>query len=1448
MWVEPTARPCKEDPRLWSTLEQNDFFTMQTFLPFLTQRQMAKENAAKQSGSTVEHNRTIFSHFRAERSDADGPHQQDSSAPIDCSVQETQSKPYRIILKIDLFPSVTKALGTSPALASATSHQLQPPHSLTASLSGWISPRRNTTSLPKPTKEDTTKYLVVVAHADKEHRIREHWNWLQTVLVPALAQFDFTTGNADEENEVYQFIVRKISGMATEEDMQLTQSMAEPAQTGSRLYTSDQVVSMKTKKDIRGRAQKEPKERTASNELRRLKRQFKEVVTALEGPWDKEKQSLVAYDSCALARDVKRAGILWITANTLYFSSESCKLLLPVHEILSITRHACAAVIHSPPSTLDESIELCTDNGTIPISPPTTKFVFTDFAGLKADELYNVLEELWEVTLNRIIMHIVAAADEPTFFPAFVCDDDMRQWYAEAELDDGESEESDSVSEKSLETSSSSPSSEETDSSDRHTGERHARKRHTKTKKRRHHHHKMTRDSKRLKSDGDDDDEKKQSQEERRRERRERQAEMLRKFEAELPEADRYTGSRCYLRPMSTDVLAFPTPLTHSSLLEKRQLKQFRSLFRLPRDQSPLDVSDCSVLWMRNKPERHAGKLYITERFVCFHSEYDQQNFVFSLFLGDIDVCKLKDEQSKALVDKKEASAKRNPSPPRKRGLFSFGNSPVSAPDKERTYLVLFVGANKMVFDIHSTDAQPASKRAKSVHRAMSERIVGARNAVPPAPGDHHSVRPTPRKMYPGVDVQLYGNPRHFSDDYLVDQVKQEVLWDEYFTEYGRGKGMLQNRQQLHQLLSNGGVIEHLIGELWQELSGVSMLRALGRGEYHQILATFKAHTSRHIYQIKLDVKRSFPEHGFYRSEEGISKLTRLLTAYSWRNPHIGYTQGMNLISSVLLCFMSEEEAFWVLAYICEVLVPEYYTPGLFGLVVDQRVFDELAKECLPVLYAEMQERETPLVLSSSAWFMALFVGFLPFESLLWMLNLLLFEGPGSGMLFKTGLAILKLKEKEIIANADANPISLAASIQCGDLIHSMRELEEGGALSLERIAALRKKHRCRLVKEMLSASHLTPAMFAYTTATGVAASPSLPTATTASSLPSTPAADADAVSSTPPLPRAGGTGASPSPSPESARRAGGRPPVPRQPIPTLTRAATESNLVSSKEIALRRPALDTGADQKPSLGRLVHTNTGLNMSVLQKRRSLKDSPHLSAGGGVLDALMSSFNKSKNKFGRKKKKSSRRKKKKAEASGRRKSSGRSRGRGDAEESESESETSASESETEELYDGLKPQSLENFLLGKRPDGKFRAPAIRFSESMVNLHSPSMLASSTTASSSSSSNSLFTSSASHQPSAGRRLPAITMTTPATMTTAAADAPQPVAKVGSRLRGMVSRAKDKAKDQVTQRVRARKGHESEDEDSGDSESSSSDDDEERPAPPPRRYPRRMEQVED
>lgn len=1291
MWVEPLVQLCREDRLLWSTLDQNEFFLLQALLPISRQHKgdasappPYPQQQQQQQGTAAQPRQKDFQGVSGSIS---------LPTNLECSVKELQTKTYRIILKVNLFPGALQGL-PAERIPEAASPSLLPDK-----LSGWISPRRNTVN-------SGVNHLVVVALSDREQKIREHWNWIQSVLVPSLMQFDFTPGQAEEEIEVYQFIARKIAGMATEESMQDTQSLsAQPQAVMSKQYSSDQVVGTKKKgkektsndkcndrKEMESSREQvegvDVKEGTTLLELRHLKHEFKQVVTALEGPWEREKQCLVAYNSCALSRDVKRAGILWVTANTLYFSSESCKLLLPIHEILSVSRHACNLTLQPEPKpNIEDSIELCTDSGT---------FVFTDFVGMKADDLYIVLEELWEVTLNRAIMHVVASTEEPTFFPAFVCSDDVREWYSEAQLAgvDSENESMSGISDESPVQSSSSDSEGKRSSSN--TGET------TPKVRRKRRHHKRDKSTKRLKGDDQNEgteDKGIRGEEAQRRQRRREKIEALKKLEEELPESERYTLSRCYLKPASTETLSFPKPLTPTSLFEKHHRKQFRALFRLPRNQTPLEDFSCSVLWVQSQPQEHAGRLYLTDHFLCFHSDAGK-NIILALFLGDVINCKRKGEQSRAITGKKEAP-KRVPLLARKRAIFPF--SSLISSQEEKSYLVLKTDTNKVVFHFQNTGAQTGPKLAEHVQQVMNQRIETILKVIPSTPEQSSLRRSNPRKkLFPGVDVRLYANPRQFSDDYLVEQVKQEMLWDEYFTEYGRGKGMLQNRKQLHQLLSNGGVIDQFLGELWLEFSGANLLLSLGRGEYQQILATFRNRTSGYIEQIKLDVKRSFPEHGFYSSEEGISKLTRLLTAYSWRNPHIGYTQGMNLISSVLLCFMSEEEAFWVLAYICEVLVPEYYTPGLFGLVVDQRVFDELAKEHLPTLYAKMQERETPLVLSSSAWFMALFVSFLPFESLLWMLNLLLFEGPDSAMLFKTALAVLKIKEREILENDDANPISLAASIQCTELIHAMRDIEQGGTLSTKRIVMMRKWHRSRLVKEMLSTSSLTTASFAYNPVAAAAAASSSAEAVECAG--STTIGGAPSTSRTPTL-SSGPVPTTEKPSPPA--HTGNLPQVvitdlsvsegrmPLEPKPSLRRSITDLDLLP---VPVGSP---TGNNSR--LSQVLHNSTGL-------RRSKRGSPNLSAGSGILDALMSSF-KAKSKFGRRRKK----KKLSRRELHRKKRQGARMRRAPLNGSDSETETTASASDTEQ--DEIQPHALQHFLLGKRPDDHLLAPAVRFSESL-----------------------------------------------------------------------------------------------------------------------------------
>ncbi|XP_064032808.1 TBC1 domain family member 2A isoform X2 [Pogoniulus pusillus] len=102
---------------------------------------------------------------------------------------------------------------------------------------------------------------------------------------------------------------------------------------------------------------------------------------------------------------------------------------------------------------------------------------------------------------------------------------------------------------------------------------------------------------------------------------------------------------------------------------------------------------------------------------------------------------------------------------------------------------------------------------------------------------------------------------------------------------------------------------------------------------YQQLLQQSKATEHPACRQIELDLPRTLTNNKHFSSPTSqlIPKLRRVLLAFSWHNPAIGYCQGLNRLAAVALLVLEEEEtAFWCLVHIVENLMPaDYYSDTL---------------------------------------------------------------------------------------------------------------------------------------------------------------------------------------------------------------------------------------------------------------------------------------------------------------------------------------------------------------------------------------------------------------------------------------------------------------------------------------------------------------------------------------
>ncbi|KAK5603799.1 TBC1 domain member 9B [Crenichthys baileyi] len=423
--------------------------------------------------------------------------------------------------------------------------------------------------------------------------------------------------------------------------------------------------------------------------------------------------------------------------------------------------------------------------------------------------------------------------------------------------------------------------------------------------------------------------------------------------------------------------------------------ERYRSMFRLTQDERLDGHTDCT-LWTPFAKMHVVGQLFISNNYICFSSREE-------------DLCQLIIPLREVTVVEKADSSSVLPCPvsisTKNKMNFLFANL------KDRDFLVQRISDFlQRTPDSLWGDTNPLSLIGSSGSPNVPLSSSTGSDSV--QKGRHyHPGLPTARQSL----LQLYhrDGPEDLGPKAMKERMKEEA-WNIHFSEFGRGVCMYRTSRTRELILN--GIPESLRGELWLLFSGAQNEMASHPGYYGDLVEQAVGLCSLATEEIERDLHRSMPEHRAFQNEMGIAALRRVLTAYAHRNPNIGYCQAMNIVTSVLLLYGTEEEAFWLLVALCECMLPDYYNTRVVGALVDQGVFEDLTRAFLPQLYEHMQELGVITTISLS-WFLTLFLSVMPFDSAVLLVDCFFYEG--IKVIFQVALAVLHDNMDALLACSD---------------------------------------------------------------------------------------------------------------------------------------------------------------------------------------------------------------------------------------------------------------------------------------------------------------------------------------------------------------------------------------------------------------------------------------------
>uniref|UniRef100_A0A3B3X0X2 Rab-GAP TBC domain-containing protein n=1 Tax=Poecilia mexicana TaxID=48701 RepID=A0A3B3X0X2_9TELE len=255
------------------------------------------------------------------------------------------------------------------------------------------------------------------------------------------------------------------------------------------------------------------------------------------------------------------------------------------------------------------------------------------------------------------------------------------------------------------------------------------------------------------------------------------------------------------------------------------------------------------------------------------------------------------------------------------------------------------------------------------------------------------------------------------------DSMERPLLarWAQYLA--GRSEDDLCPSPELKALLRSG-VPQQYRRRVWRWLVRTRTRTVWERHPQRYQQLCEKSQTSPHpaSRQIQLDLHRTLTTNQNFSSPSSpaLQQLRRVLLAFSWQNPGVGYCQGLNRLAAIaLLVLQSEEDAFWCLVALVDAIMPQdYYTKNLLASQADQRVLKDFMAEKLPRLAAHLESHGVDVSLVTFNWFLVVFVESLPSDILLPLWDAFLYEG--SKVIFRYALALFKYKEDDLLKIHDS--------------------------------------------------------------------------------------------------------------------------------------------------------------------------------------------------------------------------------------------------------------------------------------------------------------------------------------------------------------------------------------------------------------------------------------------